>query len=472
MILLLSLSCMSLICGPGTLELDGQCVASGDNESDTDDENLDDDDGDDDDGDDTGVDDTGVDPDDDDILDVYILAGQSNMDGVSWYPGLTPSQQLADPRVPLYWSGWGEFRDLQAASVFGSLYFGPEVTFGRTLADAGGHVALVKHAVGGTDLASYWYPGDEPADDSAGPGFATLAATMVEAADELDAADDPWRWAGFVWMQGESDSLDADMSTAYEDNLVGLLDAVRTLTGEPELPAAIGLIAAQSVWTHHETVRAAQQAVADADPHVVTVETDDLPRNAFDVYHYDGVSMRVLGTRFAEAILAGEDLGAGPDAPTPALTVSTGSTEYDFNGTCGWEFTLEQPLTLTDIGNYGTSYLASSADVGIWDDAGNLVFRANVPSWVDAPATWRDNFWYVAVEPTRLEAGTYRVGIVSWAGDGDVYLTEAEGGTASEIVYEAGVYAEGYWLTYPSNSYEPDAISFVGPSFLFTPEAP
>ena len=39
--------------------------------------------------------------------------------------------------------------------------FGPEVTFGRFMADLDPDqpVALIKHAVGGTGLYVYWYPG-------------------------------------------------------------------------------------------------------------------------------------------------------------------------------------------------------------------------------------------------------------------------------------------------------------------------
>ena len=77
--------------------------------------------------------------------------------------------------------------------------------------------------------------------------------------------------------------------------------------------------------------------------------------------------------------------------------------------------------------------------------------------------------WYIAIDPVRLEPGTYRLGLVSWTGDADRYLNDASGTFASGITYTASVYAEGYWLTYPSNSFVSAAVSFVGPDFLFTP---
>jgi len=473
---LILLSCASLTCGPGTFEDKGQCQAISplDTAPPADDSGAEPDDTApvDEDSADTASDsgdDTGEDPVEPVARAVYILAGQSNMDGYGWYPGLPPAARVADPRVPLYWSGWGAFRPLQAASYGGGPYVGPEVTFGRALADAGQSVALVKHAVGGTDLAEYWYPGAAPADGTAGPGFATLIDTMEAAALELDASGEPWFWAGFIWMQGESDSLDLSKSEAYEENLRGLIDAVRFQAGDPALPAVIGLIARESIWTYADTVRAAQQAVADADPTVVTVETDDLPRNLLDVAHYDGISNRLLGARFAAAAMAGRDLAPSDDRPQAAFSVTAGATDYDFVGTCGWELSLEAPITVTDIGAYGAGYLYSSAEVGIWDADGALVHRVTVPSWLSAPAVWRGNIWYVAVDPFTLAPGTYRLGLVSWSGDGDRYLNNATGTFGPGIVYSQAVYAEGYYLTYPSASFASSTMNFLGPSFLYLP---
>jgi hypothetical protein len=465
-------ACTPTVCGPGTTESDHTCLADpvdvgSDGDTDTDTDSDTDTDTDSDTDTDTDADtDTGT---PEPVLEVYLLAGQSNMDGYAWYPGLTPSQQLPDPRVPLYWSGWGEFRDLQPASSGGNVYVGPEVTFGRGLADAGRTVALVKHAVPGTDLATFWYPGATPDDATAGEGFVGLADSIDAATATLDAAGRPWVWAGFVWMQGESDAIDSTWADAYEANLTGLVGAVRTLTDTPDLPVVVGLISRESLWTYADTVRAAEQAVADADPDIYTVETDDLPRNTLDLAHYDGVSMRVLGARFARAVLDEADIPAGDDAPQAAVTITGGRNDYDFQGTCGWEFTIDAPITVTDVGNYGATYLGTSSEVGIWDADGDLVLRANVPAWLEAPAIWRSGVWYVAVEPVTLPPGTYRLGVVSWSGDSDHYLNDATGSFAAGIGYSAAVYAPGNWLLYPSYSVASATINFVGPDFLFVP---
>lgn len=469
--LLALFACSPLVCGPDTIEVNGQCRSAVTDNAGTEDSaaTVASDDTADSVGSGDSAETADTAPPAPQTLQVYLLAGQSNMDGYGYLSGLPPAMQLADARVPLYWSGWGDFQSLAPASYGGQQFVGPEVSFGRSLADAGARVALVKHAVGGTDLAYYWYPGSTPDAPDAGAGFSVLADTVAAAARRLDAEGEDWEWAGFVWMQGESDSLDPAMTAAYTSNLHGLLAAVRAITQTPELPATIGLISRESYWTYADDIREAQVAVADADPFAVTVETDDLPRNTLDLAHYDGPSNRVLGERFARAVLEGADVPAGSDAPTAALSISGGATDYDFTGTCGWEFELSTAVIVTDLGNFDLDYLQSSVDVGIWDAERNLVARANVASWVDAPTSWRGGVWYTAIDPLRLEAGRYRIGVVSWTGDGDYYLNNATGSFAPGIAYSGGVYAESYWMAYPSIHAGAGNLSFVGPSFLFVP---
>jgi len=370
----------------------------------------------------------------------------------------------------MFWTGWGEFRDLQPASYGGGWLMGPEVAFGRTLADAGRTVALVKHAVGGTDLAFYWNPGVPHGNGSPGEGYRAFEAAITTASTTLDAAGEPWRWAGLAWMQGESDSLDLSLAYAYEANLEGFIASVRELTGEPALPVVVGLISTEAAWTYAGIVRDAELAVAAADPAVVYVETDDLPRNTLDVYHYDGPSERVMGQRFARALIHGEDVPAGADAPEAAVTIVSGRADYDFTGTCGFEFTTAAPVRVTDVGGYGSTYLTTSVEAGIWDEQGNLLVRATVPSWYESPTSWRGGIWYAAVDPVVLPAGTYRTGLVSWTGDGDRYLNEASATAAPGLTLGAGVYVEGYWLAWPTQQVETPGLSFVGPGFLFVRE--
>lgn len=457
--LLLLLACQSeLACGPGTHAEDGLCLpnppASGDSGA-ADDSAADD----------SAPGDSGAAAE----LQVYLLAGQSNMDGYGVITGLPPSWLEGGTDVPLYWSGWGEFRALAPASYGGAFYTGPEVSLGQTLAAAGQHLALVKHAVGGTDLYSYWYPGDSADETDTGPGWSVLVESLRAAEAELDAAGEPWRWAGFVWMQGESDALDATMTEAYAENLERLLRRVREETGEPELPAAIGLIACEGLCTYLDEVRAAQQEVVEADGHATAVETLDLPRNIYDTWHYDGPSTRLLGERFAQALL-----GQPPDAAVQAaLKIDAYAVNYDGDFTVGWVFTTDRAITITDVGGFAEpgTFLYTSSELGIWDNnTADLIARETVPSWYEAPTTYRDGFWYTAVDPIRLEPGTYAVGLVSWGGDVDRYADGATVEVGDAIEVDAAAYVESYWLAYPSTQINATAraLSFLGPGFLYT----
>lgn len=149
------------------------------------------------------------------------------------------------------------------------------------------------------------------------------------------------------------------------------------------------------------------------------------------------------------------------------MAVTSWATDYDFNGTCGWAFTVDAPVTITDIGAFAPSgYLYTSTELGVWDADGNLVFREDVPSFYEAASSWRSGFSYVAVDPVVLEPGAYRIGYVSWSGDGDRYGNDALGSMGGGVSFEAGVYVESYWLAYPSVSVSGARYNFVGPNMM------
>ncbi|MDP6931804.1 MAG: sialate O-acetylesterase, partial [Myxococcota bacterium] len=118
-------------------------------------------------------------------IEVYLLAGQSNMEGLGQVVALPQTQRVAQDDVWIYWSGVPVWRGLEPSSGYSSgwgAYFGPEVTFGRAMADAlaDQQVALIKHSVGGTDLEVYWDPGESSDDPDQGEGYATFAQTVAD----------------------------------------------------------------------------------------------------------------------------------------------------------------------------------------------------------------------------------------------------------------------------------------------------
>lgn len=375
---------------------------------------------------DTAPDDTGDTP--PAPLQVYLLAGQSNMDGYAYVTGLPPDLQVGQADVQLFWSGAWAWTDLVPTSYgayYGIEYFGPEVTFGRTLADANpaGSYALIKHAVGGTDLAYYWYPGTYRADPTQGEGYRSFLLTIDAALAELDAAGTDWEIAGMIWMQGESDAFDITVAEAYEANLTRFVARVRDDVSTPDMPFAIGKIHCPTC-TYGDIVRAGQDYVAATVPGVVAFDTTDLPINA-DNIHYDGSGMRTLGERFAQA-LAGTPLSA---TPTPAFALTGGwNTYYTGNFFLGYVFTVDRPITVTDLGtlDYGLNGLSYSSEVALYDAAtSTLVARTTVPAYTSAPTSPWGAWRYAALEPVDLEPGTYIVASQVYNGSPDLYIFDA-----------------------------------------------
>lgn len=234
---------------------------------------------------------------------VFVLAGQSNMEG----------QAVADLEGPDYNGGRGTLkwvlRDPAQRARFGSLqdasggwavredvrvryqpedgpvkagplglgftpyggrhHFGPELQFGRVLGD---HVAapvlLIKTAWGGKSLYRDFRP---PASGgTVGPYYTKMLAEIRAALAAIET-DFPGRGggcelAGFVWYQGWNDGCEpATAVPEYERNLVNLIRDLRRELGRPRLPVVIGELTGPWVDAPGEwaTLRRAQVAAAN-----------------------------------------------------------------------------------------------------------------------------------------------------------------------------------------------------------------
>ena len=418
----------------------------------------------------TGTDsgDTDTAPEPEIVLDVYLLGGQSNTDGGGLVTGLPPRLQIAQEDVQLFWSGWAEWRGLAPASYWGPAYFGPEVTMGRLLADEdpAQPVAVIKHAIGGTDLAQCWYPGAATDDGTAGQCYAGFKTTVDAALAELDEQGVLWRIAGMGWMQGESDASYAEWANAYADNLTAFVARVREDMETPAMPFAMGRIDCSVHCAYRETVRSAQDAVAAAVTGVSVVETEDLPQIA-DSLHFDASGMRTLGERLAGALQ-----GASEEAKTslPA-TYFAGSfaSYYTGNFIVGYVFEIDRELVITDLGtlDYGWDGMSDSADVAVWDEAsGNLLVKTTVPAAKNAQSSIWDGWRYVAIEPFTLQPGRYVIGSQVYNGSADRYVHNATVGFREGVSWVEGRYSNGTSVQLPTNVTN-EAASWFGPNFLF-----
>lgn len=250
--------------------------------------------------------------------DIYILAGQSNMDGrakaddlkgdLAKYrdpqkdvqidygnPVLKGEASHTDGFVPL---GPG-FSIAPGRAAGGTTRhiptetFGPEVSFGRAMADAGAgkHVRLIKFAQGGTSLKKDWNP------DAKGKLHDGLVEHVSKALQLMRDRGDTYEIKGFVWHQGESDSkLSAD---EYRDRLTAFVKQVRADFGTPELPVVLGECYDNG---ERKTIRQAQIEVSGKVPNVYFATSAGLHTLDKDT-HFDAPGQIALGLRMAKALI-------------------------------------------------------------------------------------------------------------------------------------------------------------------------
>lgn len=281
------------------------------------------------------------------ILKVYLQGGQSNSDGRALTNGL-PARLLAPQNdVPFYYylTGGGKNGDGTlgalttlrpgASALGGGATFGPELAFGRTLADyfavTNGAstntvmVAIIKYAHGGTTLSVNWAPNGDASTNGDGADYLTfqqvvhnglsrLASTYPKASIELD---------GMIWTQGESDiDAGATASAAYGVNLKKFIQDVRLTfaTNAPygtNLPFFISRISTnQTVYSNpadpdfpnYLLLRAGQADAAGNLPNAFLIDTDGAkfttltPWSSPDL-HFDTQGQQSMGAAFGQAVI-------------------------------------------------------------------------------------------------------------------------------------------------------------------------
>ena len=271
---------------------------------------------------------------------VFLLAGQSNMEGVG-LAAEAPANLLSQPEVKLYHSTSvrsalppNQWNPLAPAGI-SAANFGPELCLGYRLAEAfpNANIALVKHAKGGTKLTTEplgyettgWHPGTSPADaDSFGAEFAAFAQTVTNALAALRAQGDTPLLSGVFWVQGEADATSATAGAAYGTNLAHFVRRVREQFDAPDLPFVCARILPYQARPGSVAVR---QALADADqnsgspaalPGVFTVHTEGLGVNT-DAVHFNTPGQLALGALLADSLCR---RGFGHPPPPPPQTLA------------------------------------------------------------------------------------------------------------------------------------------------------
>ena len=268
---------------------------------------------------------------DDDVVKVFVLVGQSNMQGQASVKTL--DHQIEDDRTKALFAhlhdGQGNYRERDDVSVhflqhhgkltvgFGAAAdkFGPELGFGWTVGEALDEpVLIVKAAYGGRSLYRDFRPpsaglpdaehlADELERRQKKEPTATLddikedyGAAYRDLMQEVDHARQHYgelfpqlagkrlEMAGLVWFQGWNDMVNNEYSEAYTDNMICFIKDIRHDLGAPNLPVVIGQLgvdgpykgddASQDKKERFKANQAAAADVAEFAGNVAVVKTD------------------------------------------------------------------------------------------------------------------------------------------------------------------------------------------------------
>lgn len=264
-------------------------------------------------------------------VDIYLLGGQSNMQGIGKLADL-PADVRREPADTFFWNGKA-FEPLVVGTTRTSNRpgeFGPEIGLATALpANDRGHY-LVKYAASGMPLHHGWnaaawvgdepgvkrrnfYPGERPDDPNQGTLYREMLNRFRAAITALQERGDTPIIRGFVWMQGEADAKHERSATDYAVSLRRLRDRIAADLGVESLPFVFGQVLphepAMDRFTHRREIRSAMAAAdersgkPEAIPAARMVSTDGfgmLP----DTVHYDASGQLALGHAFASALQA------------------------------------------------------------------------------------------------------------------------------------------------------------------------
>ncbi|MFU8780678.1 MAG: sialate O-acetylesterase [Kiritimatiellia bacterium] len=216
-------------------------------------------------------------------LQVYLLIGQSNM------AGRAPIEEGDKDVMPRCYLLDGEGIWVPAANPLnihssirkgaGMQRLGPGYSFAQQMlaAEPGMSIGLVVNAKGGTKIDQW----------GKGTAFYDEAVRRAKQAQETGAL------AGILWHQGESDNANP---SGYAEKLTQLIADLRADLGIPTLPFVAGEVRQQLTAINAEIAKLPQLSL-----HTAVASSEGL--TTFDGTHFDNASAKVLGARYAEAIL-------------------------------------------------------------------------------------------------------------------------------------------------------------------------
>ncbi|HML48897.1 MAG TPA: sialate O-acetylesterase, partial [Clostridia bacterium] len=211
------------------------------------------------------------------MINAFLLIGQSNMAGRGELGALPP---IVNPDVLMFRDNEWQLAVESMATTFGDIV---QRAAGRT-------VGLIPCAMGGTALAE-WAEGEE---------------LFVQAvARTQDALAQGAILQGILWHQGEGDSGDPERANAYAERFLTMLEALQRALSAENVPVCVGEIGEflyeNPKHPYAKTVNARLRSLSECRG-IECIRARGLTHKG-DLLHFDAVSVREMGRRYAQAWL-------------------------------------------------------------------------------------------------------------------------------------------------------------------------
>ncbi len=262
-------------------------------------------------------------------IDVYLIGGQSNATGQGYLVNM-PGDFKTDTTVLFYYSkflkGGGASETWQPLCHASSKphKFGVELSLGTELKKLSGgkEIAIIKHALSGSNLYNQWNPGTSNKDTiNFGEEYKKFVTTVNEGMEKLRKKGYKPRIRAMVWQQGAGDAHEnagLEYSRVYGKNLNHFIKRARQQFQCPKMLFIYGysMPVPQKRFIGREEVRTAQEHIDQNSGHPLAVkrafliDTDDLPLRCDepntpypdDKAHFNTYGILELGKRFAQKI--------------------------------------------------------------------------------------------------------------------------------------------------------------------------
>ena len=259
-----------------------------------------------------------------DLVDVYILLGQSNAQGgqdLTHYKGILYhvlsnnfSTILKNSRIYDIESGAWEDMRFTVLSTQGGFsnnrqhpntpargqFHGPEIRLADEFTKRRSKKSYIFKCTSGGSYLADTGSNNWDKDSASSTIYAETITVYENAMSALTLEGKTPTIKGVIWIQGESDALLETKANAYEANLTALVANLRSDFGVADLPVVCARLSTPNGhdYAYKAAVNSGIDAVALADANVYAIDTDDL--TFADASHYDSVGLDDLALLIIE----------------------------------------------------------------------------------------------------------------------------------------------------------------------------